>query len=165
MQFKDYPVPSKDSIGSGANNFLKIPSGDSVRGVFRGDIHEFWSIWQDGKPIVTDESDPGAKRRFRVNFVTEENGGMVSKIWEFGILVYNQLREINSEYSLETTKIKITRDGTGKDTSYVIMPLVSDSNKLTPKQLERISSVDLLPLEKKKPQPQHKTQNDSDFGF
>ncbi len=154
MQFKDYPMPSKGgSDGPTGSTFLKIADGESKRGVFRGEIYEFFSKWEGGKSLVCEPNEPGAKRRFKINFITEENGGLVAKVWECGILVYQQLKDINDEYPLDETKVKVTRSGTGKDTSYMILPLLSAKEKLTPKQLDKIQSIDLVVLNKQKAEP------------
>lgn len=145
MQFREFSNGKSDD--GGPSPFLKMKDGDVVRGVVAGDIHETYQKWVGGKAAECAPDEPGASIRFKVNLITDENGGLVAKIWGFGILVYNQLKDINDEYPLETTKIKVSRQGSTKDnTSYTILPLVSAKDKLTDKQLEKIKSIDLHKL-------------------
>lgn len=137
--------------GRGSNLFLKIKDGESVIGVFRGEPLEFYSKWIGGKSQIALPDDPEAKKRYRLNFITKEDGKFVPKIWEFGVFIYNQLADINDEYPLEKTKVKITRHGTGTDTTYMILPLLKEP--LPPKILKEIESIHLNILEHKdKPQ-------------
>lgn len=116
MQFPS--TPSTDS----KSNFLKLKSGESVTGVFRGDTMEFYAKWENKKTVIVPEGEDGGKFRFRINFITKENGTLVAKIWEQGAMTYNMLKELNTEYELQNTFVKITRHGDGLDTIYTIMP-------------------------------------------
>lgn len=150
MQFREFS--SNKTEEGGPSPFLKMKDGDVVRGVVVGDIQETYKKWINGKGIECAPDEPGAGLRFKVNLITDENGGLVAKIWEFGILIYNQLKDINDEYPLETTKVKISRQGSTKDnTSYTILPLVTAKDKLTDKQLEKIKAIDLHKLVASKP--------------
>lgn len=139
------------SSGVGSEHYLKIKDGESIAGVFRGDAYEFWQKWPQGgeKLIFTDRDDAmkaGAKSRFKLNFVIKaENGVLISKVWEFGLGTYNELAEINAEYPLEETTIKITRKGEGKNTKYSILPLLK--TPLTKQQLQKIDEVPLHVLD------------------
>jgi hypothetical protein len=64
-----------------------------------------------------------------------------AKVWEFGLTVYNQLAELSEDYDLETTKLKISRRGEGKNTIWSVIPLAKE--KLTPAMLAEIEAVDL----------------------
>lgn len=127
--------------------FLKLKDGESVSGVFRGDIYEFHSKWTGNRSQLTTPDDPEGRARFRLNFVTKEDKKLVAKIWEFPVAVYNQLADIHEEYSLEETKIKITRRGTGTDTTYMILPLLKE--KMSPAIMTEVLSVPLSILEHK----------------
>jgi hypothetical protein len=131
------------SEGSGL--FLKLGDGESVTGVFRGDVYEFYSKWVGNRSQLTTPEDPEGKSRFRLNFVTKEGDRWTAKIWEFGTIVYNQLAELNDEYTLDETKVKVTRRGTGTDTTYSILPLLKEKFDL--KTVEAIESVNLHALE------------------
>lgn len=149
MKFKDHPNQS-----SGSNTFLTIKDQQSVKGIFIGDIYEFYTKWVGGKSVVTDESDSEAKIRFRCNFITAgEDGDLTTKIWEFPYAVYESLKAINEEYPLETTKVKISRMGTGTSTNYSIMPLVGPKDVLTKVMIEALKKMPVHDLEKKKQTP------------
>lgn len=131
----------------GSSLFLKLKDGESVSGMFRGEVYEFYAKWEGNRSHVTNPLDQEAKVRFRLNFVMKEDSKLVAKIWEFGLVVYNQLADLDAEYPLEETKVKITRRGTGTDTTYSILPLVKE--KIDPKTMTAILSVPLNHLEHK----------------
>lgn len=139
-QFNSSPKSSSDS-----KNFLKLKDRDSVTGVFRGDVHEFFVQWKDKKPVESAESAPGAKFRFRVNFVCKENGALVSKIFEQGAVVYNLLKDLSLEYELDSTFVKVIRNGSGmNDTTYSILPLIKQT--VTPEIEKQLAAVPLQEL-------------------
>lgn len=149
MQFKDYGLNTKEE-SSNSGSFLKFRDGESKRLILRGEIHDFYKKWVGGKGIECAPDEHGAARRFKVNAILEENGELVAKVWEFGITIYDQLRGINEEYPLETTKIKVTREGSTKDnTSYTVLPLVSKKDQLSQKQIEKIDSIHLHDFDRK----------------
>lgn len=131
--------------------FLKLSDGESVNGVFRGEIYEFKIKWEANKSQVVGDTDPDGKARFRLNFVTYDQAEkkFVAKVFEFGLVVYGQLASINEEYPLENTKIKITRRGTGTSTEYIILPLIGTQHALSPPVLKQIEAVPLNMLEHK----------------
>lgn len=129
-------------------SYLKLKDGESKTGVFRGDIYEYAIVWEARKSREVAKNSPGAKARFRLNFVVREDGELKAKIFDFGLTLYNQLAGISEEYDLEKTALKITRQGTGTDTVYVIIPSKEQPNE---KALEQLSSVKLNYLESKKP--------------
>jgi len=131
---------------SGPSNYLKLKSGDSVIGVFRGEAYSFWTRWESGKSYASTAGDAGAKERFKMNIVVKEGEAMVAKTWEFSPTVYNQLALVNEEYPLETTKVKITRHGEKLDTTYSIMPT---KDQLSPGQLKSVEAVPLNLLQGK----------------
>lgn len=151
MKFKEHASESS----TGAGSFLKISDGESISGVFVGEVYEFYTKWVGGKSLVTASDDADAKLRFRCNFITTEKNSeeLAVKIWEFPLMIYNQLKEINEEYPLEETKVKITRKGTGTNTEYTIMPLVGGKNALKAEQVALLKKIPLLKLEKKASQP------------
>lgn len=151
MKFKEHA----SEAGAGSGSFLKISDGESVSGVFAGEVYEFYTKWLNGKSLVTTSEDPEGKIRFRCNFITTEGTTqeLAVKIWEFPLMIYNNLKEINEEYPLEETKVKITRKGLGTNTEYTIMPLVGGKNALKPEQIKVLKQIPLLKLEKKAAAP------------
>lgn len=140
MQFrKDLPETG------GSKNFLKLKDKESVTGIFMGDLYEFFVIWENGKSQVVPEGTPNAKFRFRVNFVMKENGVYVPKIIEQGLTFYRDLAAINEEYPLETIVVKVTRNGTGTDTTYNLLPLLKQ--EITKEARDHLKTLELLPLE------------------
>lgn len=146
MKFQKREIPAGDNSGG---VFLRLKDGESVVGVFRGEIYEFYQIWENGKPQVVGKEHEGAKSRFRLNFIAK--GELKPKIFEFGLTVYNQLAEIQEDYKVEETIVKITRRGTGTDTVYIIIPA---KEQLTAAQIKKLDAVELNILE-------HKQKNES----
>lgn len=145
MKFTKREIPKSENGGSTV--FLRLKDGASINGVFRGEIYEFYSKWVGNKSHITNADDPDGKTRFRLNLVTLEDGKFVAKIWEFGLNIYNQLADINEEYDLTKTKVKITRRGTGTDTTYMLLPLVKEP--IPAKTMKEIEAVHLNILEHK----------------
>ena len=128
----------------GSSLFLKLKDGESATGVFRGEIFEFYSKWVGNRSQVTNALDQEGKARFRLNFVMKDGGRFTAKIWEFGVAVYNQLGEINEEYPLEETKVKITRRGTSTETTYTILPLLKDKISDAAKKEIELTPLNIL---------------------
>ena len=132
----------------GSKNFLKLKDKESVQGIFRGDLHEFFVVWENGKSQEVGQDTPGAKFRFCVNFVVKEGTGYVAKLFEQGLTVYNQLRELHDEYELDKIVVKITRNGTGTDTTYSVMPLLKHA--ISKETMRFLDTMELLPLVQQK---------------
>lgn len=145
MKFQKFEHGSRDES---AGKYLKIKDGQAITAVLRGEIYTYFNKWDNGKSTIVIEGTPGAKTRFSVNAVVFEDGVFKSRIWDFGKPVYEQLAEINEMYALDMTKIKIKRTGTGLDTTYMIMPLLKDEDKLQPKHIAEIEAVELHTLDK-----------------
>lgn len=142
MKFTRIEMPKGDGNGG---SYLKVPAGESVKGVFRGDVYSFYQVWpQGGQKQIFDKPTAGASARFKINFVVHEGGKFVAKVWEFGITVNNLLADLAEDYDLETTKVRITRRGEGKNTEYSIIPIAKE--KLTPAILAEIEAVELQSL-------------------
>lgn len=114
----------KSSDGSGSAKYLKFKDGETKNVIFRGEVYEFKNKWVNGKGIICEDNDPEGTSRFKINAIIFEDGTPVVKIWEFPLIIYNKLSDINSEYPLEDTVIKITRQGSGRDTEYQLLPLI-----------------------------------------
>lgn len=147
--------------GGGSKNFLKLKDKESVSGIFLGDLHEYFVVWEGQKSRVVPEGTDGAKFRFRVNFVVKESSVYVPKIFEQGLTVYRQLAELNEEYGLEQIVIKITRNGTGTDTTYSLLPLLKQA--ISPETAKYLQTLELLPLESKAPSAQAQTDGELPF--
>lgn len=146
----------------GSDKFLKFKDGESRNLILRGEVLEHWIKWVNGKGIAVPKDDPSAKSRFKVNALAYENGAFKAYIWEISVQVYNQLASIAEEYPMDQTKIKVSRQGIGMDTVYMILPLVSEKDKLTPAILTQIAAIPLNILDTKS--PPKSPEVDHDFG-
>lgn len=138
------------NYGPGGEKFLKVKSGESVKGVFMGEIYEYHIRWENGKSVIVGPDEPGARSRYELNFVMPTEGKLVAKVFGFSQTVYNLLAEIHKEYDLSKTKVKLSRSGEGLETEWSILPLVSDKDKLTPELLAKIEAIPLNILDNKK---------------
>jgi len=124
--------------------FLKLKDGEDIKGVCRGHVYEFFVKWENNKSLVVEGSDPDARSRYRINFVTNIDGKFVAKVWEFSQTICNKLADLAEEYDLSKTKIKIKRSGTGTDTDYSIIPLLKEP--IPDKIMKEIEEVELQVL-------------------
>ncbi len=158
MKFTKREVPMQ--AGVGASNFLKLSDGQSVPGVFRGEVYEFWQKWpRGGQKETFDVPTPGSQSRFRVNFIVHENGKFQSKVFEFGLTVYNMLAEIAENLELEKTKVKISRKGSDKNTQWIIIPL----GPIDPKAVKDIAAVELVILNNQSSPPAQNSEEKFNF--
>ena len=135
---------SNPSIGS-SGDFLKLKDKQTISGVFRGEVLEYYCKWDGKKSVKCDPTDKDSRFRFRVNFIVNENGVLKSYIWEQGPTVYNSLKSVNADYKLESYFMKITRHGsTMNDTEYMIMPVPNGA--LSPEKEKIIASIQLQDL-------------------
>ncbi len=160
MNFQKREIPKSDS---GGGTFFKLKDGESVNGICRGEIYEFFRKWEGGKSHLVDNSDPKAQSAFRINIIVQEGHVFKAKTWEFGLTIYNQLADINDEYPLSSTKIKVTRRGTGTDTIYAILPLLKEP--IPPLALKEINAVPLNMLQHKVPAAPKMDDQFDELGF
>ncbi len=155
MKFEKFESKPKGEGSSGA--YLRLKDGESVNGVFKGDILKFWQVWPKGgdKQIFV-EPAPGASPRFKVNIVVHENGEFVAKVFEFTKSISSQLADLQEDYDLSNTKVKITRRGEGTATVYSIIP---SKDQPTPSQLKIINSVQLNALSVSTKEPPKELKN------
>ena len=152
MKFNQSP-----SNGGGSNLFIHLKDGESVKGILRGSNRVFYSRWAGTKSEDCQKGDDGARFRFKLNLVVNEDGEYKAKIFEQGPSVYNALKELAEDYNLEETVIKISRKGGGLETKYTVMPM---PDKLAETQLKSLSNVELNPLD-----PQDSKDSDSGSSF
>lgn len=146
MEFKTGADSSKDRI--------KLKAGESIKGVFMGEVHEFRQHWADNKPTLCPGQNDCSKCangekpsfRFQINLVVKENDAYVAKVWEQGWTVFLALKSLHEGgYDLEKYLMKISRTGSTKnDTVYSIVPV--PNGLLTPAQLKEIAQVKLIQL-------------------
>ncbi len=150
----------KDDVqdGSGSKDYVKLKDQESITGVFMGDPYEFSSVWEDGQSRVVKAGTPDAKFRFKINFIVKDGSTFTPKIFENGAKVYRQLKELHDEYELDKILVKVTRNGSGTDTTYSILPLLKQTiNKET---AEYLSKLELLPLVRKEQKAPSVSGND-----
>ncbi len=126
------------SSGNDGKMYLRLKPGEQVKLIVMGDEYCFRVKWVAGKSISSDESDPEAKFRFKVNVILKENDAYVAKVWEQGSIVYNALMDLSADYPLDRTVLKVTRNGTGTDTTYSIIPLPGGVDDGTAKHIKSI---------------------------
>lgn len=126
--------------------FIKLKDGETVMGILRGDVKDFYVLWDNKISTQVPEGTPKAKFRFRVNLITmDAEGNLEPKILEQGPTLYKILKELSADYELEKTVIKIKRSGSGmNDTEYSVIPLPKPPSEKTMKSFE---ILDLLSLE------------------
>lgn len=148
---------------TGGGKFLKIGDGESVVGILRGTVLDYYVIWNPDKTsTIVPEGTPKAKFRFKVNFVTwDQEGNLEAKILEQGSTVYKALKELSQDYDLEKTAIKIKRTGSGQNnTEYSIVPLPKPPSE---KMLEALKNLELLSLENESAAVTKPTEDDLPF--
>lgn len=124
--------------------FIRLKDGESIEGVFRGEPYFFYQKFKD--PIEYEKWAEGRSFKFKINFITRDNGTPTAKIFQGGATLRDMLIDAADEYSLDTV-FKIKRTGSGKDdTRYSILFKAS----LTPEQIKTIGEVKLNELERGK---------------
>ena len=149
--------------GLGKENFLKLNDQEEVTGIFKGDIHTFKQHWANGKSFECvgqecsyckcrgqDCSCEGDSKkhypgfRFRINFVTPNEGQWKAKIFEGGGELYDFLTSLDKKFDLTRTLIDITRRGMKQETKYDILPRVDQP--ITQEMAAKIQAAPLLAL-------------------
>lgn len=126
-------------------HFVKLKDGESVMGILRGDVKDFYVLWANNVSTEVAHGTPKAKFRFRVNLVTvDKDGNLEPKILEQGPALYKALKDLSVDYNLEETVIKIKRTGSGmNDTEYSVIPLPKKPSDQT---MLKLKTLELLPL-------------------
>lgn len=138
MRFNSVSEPTNSKL------FLKLKDKESITGIFIGDPVEYHVLWENNKSKVVPEGTAGSSFRFKICFVVKEGAVYVPKIFENGITVYRQLSDMHSEYNLEETVVKITRNGLGTDTTYSILPLLKQT--ISPETAKHLKTLKLPEL-------------------
>ncbi len=146
MKFPPRPQAGEGKDGGGT--YLRLKDGESVTGILRGDIFAFFSTGFGPDTRVVNQGDPGAKRRFRHNFIVKEGSAYVAKVWEFGPKIYDSLSALEAGgWDLHQTSLTISRTGATKEnTKYTVTP-----NKKEPSEaaLKAMNELTLNRLEHK----------------
>lgn len=143
--------------GTSIKNRLKLEDGANYVGVFRGSPYTFYQHWVGGHGVICtikqgaceacarglDEEK--ASFRFRINIVAIEGGAPVARVFENGARVYDMLSGLAKDFDLSQTKVKITRNGKEKNTTYSIMP--TKDFQLSAEMLAQFAGVQLNQLE------------------
>lgn len=126
--------------------FIKLKDGETVTGILRGTVKDFYVLWENKVSTHVPEGTPKAKFRFRVNMITwDDKGNLEARILEQGPTLYKSLKELSQDYALDRTAIKIKRSGSGmNDTEYTIIPLPKPPSEA---MMSAIEKVELLSLE------------------
>jgi hypothetical protein len=172
-----FPDIGGQSGGSKSGLFVRLKDGEKAVGVFKGDPSIFRIHWKDGKSTVCtgkgschlcaqpgDEAKP--KFRFRLNFITKDEGVWVAKIFEGNYGTFKDLKEMHEQsYALPETLVTISRSGEKQNTRYLIMPVKNNGglNATEFGKLDRIPLNDLSPV-LKQPDSQVPADEGEDFG-
>lgn len=168
MKFPD--AGGSSGPGSGSKLFVKLGDGDKITGLFRGDPKVFRTHWVDNKShkctgretCVHCKNGDKSKLRFRLNFITKENGVLVAKIFEGSGNGYYDLKELHENgYDLEQTIINITRTGLKQDTRYSFIPAPKNGG-VSEKGIEQMHAVPLNDLSDDARGPGHESAPTSD---
>lgn len=136
----NFGTPEKEP--SAGKNFLKIGDGKSVVGIFRGDIHTYYQVFENGRYRVVPSTDANGKFAFKVNFIVNENGSYVSKIFQGNYYDYQALRELNEEHDgLEKICVQVSQ--TGERQTKRLSFLVKTKQKPDEKKLATVEMYDL----------------------
>jgi hypothetical protein len=136
-----FDTPEKEP--SNGKNFLKIGDGKSVVGVFRGDIHTYYQVFENGRYRVVPSTDANGKFAFKINFICKDNGSLVAKIFQGNYYDYQALRELHDEYDLEKVYTQISQTGERQTKRISFLPKIKQ--KPDEKQLATILLHDLGP--------------------
>jgi len=173
MKFSPRTSGESSGSGGGGTTFVKLKSGDSLKGVFRGEPYDYRAHWVGGKtefckaveglPCSHCTNGDQSAFKFRLNFLVQENGAWVAKIFEQGWKGYENLMGMDAAYQkegtgLEKVAVTISRSGSTKnDTVYTFTPSVT--GPISPEQEKQLSAVKLQSL--KHPQKDEAPKSDA----
>jgi hypothetical protein len=132
----------KKDIPSDGGMFIKLRDGESVEGIFRGEPHEFYSVFGDKERTEYPDYVKGSSYKFKINFIVREEGKPVAKIYQGGVTVRRRLEYLFEEFGQDCV-YKIARKGSGKDDTEYFLDKKADLN---PDQVANIDKLDLCQL-------------------
>lgn len=154
--------------------FIKLEDKEKVQGVFRGNPKIFKTHWNGKFGELCPESaglgtcarcsnDEKSKFRFRINFITRQDGKWIAKVFENSYGTYQDIKALHEgEYNLEETCVTISRTGKGlNDTRYQVMPSKGNGG-LTPDDFRAFLGIKLhdLSVDGKAPTPSSSAEGD-----
>ena len=146
------------TTGNKTNRFIRpVNDGDAIKGIFQGTPFIYQQHWTQtpfgrrsavctGTGCQYCAQGDRAKFRFRCNFLVVENGMWTAKIYEGGKSVYEALAEQGTDYDLSKTLLKISRKGSGMDTTYSVV-IAPPNAQPTAETLKQVQAVTLLELD------------------
>jgi hypothetical protein len=134
----------------GPSNFVRFKDGETVAGICRGEIEHGYVLWENKVKTEVPKGTPGAKFNFKVNFIVKEGTVYVAKVLEQGAQIYKQLKALSEQWELEETVLLISRDGSGLETEYTVMP-APPKQQVTKEALEFIKTIELNDLGSQEP--------------
>lgn len=152
----------KADTGGGGDKYLKLKDGESKKVILRGEPYEFHVKWDGSKYQPANEGEAGSSSRYKMNIVSWEEGRFKPRLWEFPQTICNKLADMMEEYPLDRTLLKITRQGTGSDTEYHLLPLAGEKDKLSSAALTQIGEVEMLIMDAPRGAPKERTETSSD---
>lgn len=129
-----------DSFKGGDATFIKLEDGGKIAGVFVGSPFEFKSNFKlkTQYPMGLESYPEGTVSKFQINFVVSRSGKFFPFIFEGGKTTAMNLEAITSKYGVNYV-YEIGRSGTGKKTSYSILP----ERPLTEEEKKQVALVPL----------------------
>jgi len=140
-----FPTPERTERGG---KFLTLGNGKSVIGVFRGEIGCFYQAFIGGKYVDVPSTDANGTFRFQINVIINENGELVPKIFQGNYFDFQALQELNEQFPLESTYMKISQTGERQSKRISFVP----QTKAKPDE-NKIKHIMLLPVKKSESTP------------
>lgn len=163
-----FPDIGGGSNGKQAGLFIRMKDGDRIQGIFKGDPHIYRLHWIEKRSyecVGKDsceycKSGDKPKFRFKINFLTKEDGTWLAKIFEGNYGTFKDLKEMHeNSYALPETFVSVARSGDKQNTRYVVMPVKANGG-LKPDQLAKLDKIPLNELSgKADAEPEHDDQD------
>ena len=135
---------SDDFKKSEGGMFIKLEDGESVVGAFAGNVLEFYNNFKLRSQYSLDDPNipAGSSKRFKVNFVSAaDDGTLIPRILEGSKTTAKAIEKIVEKYGVDYF-VEITRNGTGKTTTYSVLP----ERPLTEDEKKAVQAVKLTTL-------------------
>ncbi len=145
--------------GSASEDYIRLKDGESVEGVFVGEPYFYYGAFKDRTEYP--EWQEGLSFKFKINFVTHDNGQLVPKIVQGGRRLANAIVTVKEEYGLDNV-FKIARAGSGKDdTTYAVL----FKGKIPDAIKAKLKDVELKKLQFKKAETEEESFPPAEEGF